>query len=121
WVDRGGADKKALRYLKSLKGKKIGLFGTLGAYPDSDHAKNTARKVENLVSKHNTCLGAFLCQGKIDPKLTEMFKKLPLGLVHGMTPERIKRHEEAAKHPDDKDLEAAVEACAKMLGAGEGR
>jgi flavodoxin len=115
WVDKGSADKKALTYLKSLTGRQIGLFGTLGAYPDSDHAKKSAQTVEELAAKKNTCLGSFMCQGKIDPKLTEMFKKIPAGLPHSMDEERRKRHEEAAKHPDDADIEAAVAACAAML------
>jgi flavodoxin len=119
WVDRGTADKKALKYLKSLKGARVGLFGTLGAYPDSQHAADTARKVEALVGKKNRCLGTFLCQGKIDPKIIEFFKKLPLGHPHGMNEERIKRHAEAAKHPNDDDIAAALEVCVKMLEAAD--
>lgn len=119
WVDRGSADKQALQYLKGLKGRRIGLFGTLGAYPDSQHAKDTTEKMRALTAKHNACLGCFLCQGKIDPKLTEMFKKLPKIHPHSMNPERQKRHEEAAKHPDEADIAAALEACASMLNAGE--
>ncbi|GHV96162.1 flavodoxin [Spirochaetia bacterium] len=115
WVDKGSADKKALAYLKSLQGRQIGLFGTLGAYPDSDHAKKSAQKVEELAAKKNTCLGSFMCQGKIDPKLIEMFKKIPAGFPHSMDEERRKRHEEAAKHPNDADIAAAVAACAVML------
>jgi flavodoxin len=119
WVDKGTADKKALQYLKSLTGQRIGLFGTLGAYPDSDHAKDCTRKVEAIAAKKNTCLGSFLCQGKIDPKLTELFKKIPLGLPHSMDEERMKRHEEAAKHPNDADIANAVAACAEMIGKGK--
>ncbi|MDR0551761.1 MAG: flavodoxin family protein, partial [Spirochaetaceae bacterium] len=115
WVDKGTADKKALKYLKSLSGQRIGLFGTLGAYPDSEHAKDCAHKVEDIVAAKNTCLGSFLCQGKIDPKLTEMFSKIPKGLPHHMDEERRKRHEEAAKHPDGADIARAVEACAAMV------
>jgi flavodoxin len=120
WTDRGSGDKKALKYLKSLKGRRTGLFGTLGAYPDSQHARDTAEKMKSLAGKHNTCLGCFLCQGKIDPKLTEMFKKLPKIHPHSMNPERQKRHEEAAKHPDEADIARAVEACIAMLAASGG-
>ncbi|MDR2159967.1 MAG: flavodoxin family protein, partial [Treponema sp.] len=117
WVDRGTADRKARRYLKGLSGQKVGLFGTLGAYPDSNHAKDCAEKVRELAGKENTCLGCFLCQGKIDPKLTELFSKIPKGLPHSMDEERRKRHEEAAKHPDGEDIAAAAAACAGMIGA----
>jgi flavodoxin len=115
WVDRGNADGRARRYLKGLSGRKVGLFGTLGAYPDSEHAKESAGKVRELTEKKNACLGCFLCQGKIDPKLTALFNKLPKGHFHGMNEERRKRHEEAAKHPDEADIAAAVETCAGMI------
>ncbi|MDR1899138.1 MAG: flavodoxin family protein [Treponema sp.] len=115
WVDRGNADGKARRYLKGLSGQQVGFFGTLGAYPDSDHARESAARVRELAEKKNTFLGCFLCQGKIDPKLTALFSKLPKGHPHGMNEERRKRHEEAAKHPDDADIAAAAEACAEMI------
>jgi flavodoxin len=117
WADRGNADQKALEYLKSLEGRRIGLFGTLGAYPDSDHAGDIRKKVQDLAAEKNTVLGCFLCQGRIDPALTGRFKSLPADNPHAMTPERMKRHLEAAKHPDEKDIEAAVAACLSMVRA----
>jgi flavodoxin len=115
WADRGNADQKALEYIRSLEGRKIGLFGTLGADPGSNHARELAKKTEALAAEKNICLGSFLCQGKIDPALTEQFKKFPPDHPHAMNEERRKRHEEAAKHPDEADIAAAVRACRKML------
>jgi flavodoxin len=125
WADRGNGDQKALEYLKSLEGRNIGLFGTLGAYPDSDHARDIGKRVQEFAGGKNTVLGCFLCQGRIDPALTERFKSLPADNPHAMTPERMKRHLEAATHPDEKDIEAAVSACLSMarsalFGAGAG-
>lgn len=115
WADRGTADQKARDYLKSLEGRRIGLFGTLGAYPDSPHAGDIRNRVQELAAEKNTVLGCFLCQGKIDPALTERFKNLPPDNPHAMTEERKKRHLEAAKHPDDYDLEAGTAACLSMI------
>ncbi|MHB9292052.1 hypothetical protein Holit_01140 [Hollandina sp. SP2] len=117
WADRGNADQKAVQYLKSLEGQKIGLFGTLGASPDSDHAKDIGKRVQALAAEKNTVLGCFLCQGRIDPALTEQFKTLPADNPHAMTPERMKLHQEAAKHPDEKDIQAAVAACISMASS----
>jgi flavodoxin len=116
WADRGNADQKALGYIKSLEGRRVGLFGTLGAYPDSDHAGDIAKKVSAAAAEKNTVLGCFLCQGRIDPALTERFKSLPPDNPHAMTEERMKRHLEAAKHPSEKDIEAAAAACFSMIG-----
>jgi flavodoxin len=115
WADRGKADQKALEYIRSLEGRRIGLFGTLGADPGSNHARELAKKTEALAAEKNICLGSFLCQGKIDPALTGQFEKLPPDHPHAMNEERRKLHEEAAKHPDAEDMAAALRACRKML------
>jgi flavodoxin len=117
WADRGNADSQSIQYIKSLEGRRIGLFGTLGAYPDSDHARDIGEKAWNLAAEKNTVLGCFLCQGKIDPALTERFKNLPASSPHAMTEERMKRHLEAAKHPDENDIQAATAACLSMIKA----
>ncbi|MDC7218668.1 MAG: flavodoxin family protein [Spirochaetales bacterium] len=117
WVDRGTADKKTLAFWDSLSGCRVGTVGTLGAYPDSDHAKNVMERVENYLCKENIYLGSFLCQGKVDPRLTEKFKDLPADHPHAMNEERRKRHEEAAKHPDERDWENAISAVRTMVSA----
>jgi flavodoxin len=110
WVDKGTADARTLDYIKKISGKKIGLFMTLGAYPDSEHAKKCMAAVKALLEPRNTVIREFICQGKIDPALAKMFEKFPAGHPHAMTPERRERHAEAAKHPDQDDLERAA-AC----------
>ncbi len=112
WVDKGTADKQTQAYIASIKGEKIALFGTLGAYPDSDHAIECKQRVEELVSENNQCVGVFLCQGKIDSSLTKAFQGK--GSPHPMTPERMARHLESQKHPDENDLKNA-QAWAEKL------
>lgn len=107
WVDRGTADKKAQDYLKTIKGKQVALFATLGAYPDSEHAASSLKNAAALLEADNQLVGTFICQGKVDPRLIEKFKDLPPGHPHSLSPERLERHKEAAKHPDAKDLQAA--------------
>ncbi|PID71502.1 MAG: flavodoxin [Desulfobulbus propionicus] len=105
WVDKGMPDKKCRDYLKGITGKKIAFFGTLGAYPDSDHAKESMQKAEDLALENEVC-GHFICQGKVDPKLLEMMANMPNN-PHPMTPERQARIEEAKKHPNEEDFAKA--------------
>jgi flavodoxin len=122
WADRGKGDQKTLEYLGSLEGRRIGFFGTLGAYPNSAHAGDIRQRIQAAAAEKNTVLGCFLCQGRIDPALTEKFKNLPPDNPHAMNEERRKRHEEAAKHPDEGDIRAATAACRSMIsGAFPGR
>ena len=115
WVDKGTADLKSQNFFKEIKGKQIGLFGTLGAYPDSDHARESMKKVKNLLAE-NEILGTFMCQGKVDPALIEwMAKQFKDDPHHSMTPERAARLKEAEKHPDNVDLINAQKAFTQIL------
>ncbi len=121
WVDKGLPDAKVLDYFKTLKNKKIIVFGTLGAYPDSDHAKDCIKKAESLAineeelgENKNTVLGSFICMGKVDPKLLEMMAK-KMSAHHPMTEERKQRIEEGKKHPDENDLNNAKQFAKDCL------
>ncbi len=106
WVDRGLPDKKSKKFIKSIKNMNVALFGTLGAYPDSPHAKGCMRDSEAMLKvegKNNNVLGSFLCLGKIDEKLLDYMGKF-MGDSHPMTPERKARLLEAQTHPDNNDL-----------------
>ncbi len=109
WVDKGLPDAKSLNFIQSLNNSNIILFGTLGAYPDSDHAKECIAKSEAMLNEEgrvNTCYGSFLCQGKVDPRILEMMQKMA-SAAHPMTEERKARIEEAKKHPNEQDCDNA--------------
>lgn len=109
WVDKGTADEKARELLKKLKGKKLALFVTLGAYPFSKHALESQLAIWKLAAEENEVLGCFACQGRVAPALAEKFKALPPGHPHAMNAARALRHEEAALHPNAIDLRNAME------------
>ena len=104
--------QQAKAYLETVRDAKVALFGTLGAWPDSDHARDCIAQGEALVNapeRRNKVLGTYLCQGKVDPKIVAMMQKMASD-VHPMTPERKARLEEAAQHPDEADCLRAQEA-----------
>jgi flavodoxin len=68
WADRGNADQKALCYIQSLEGRKVGLFGTLGAYPDSDHARDICKRVQDSAAEKTPFWVVFYARaGSIPP------------------------------------------------------
>ena len=113
WVDKGMPDAGARAFMEQVKGKKVGLFGTLGAWPDSEHADDCRKKAVALM-EGNEVLGQFLCQGRIDPKVLEMMARMSSD-DHPMTDERKARIEEAKKHPNEADFEAARAAFTEIL------
>lgn len=103
WVDKGAPDGNMETYMKKVVGKQVGLFGTLGAWPDSDHARDCIERAKAMLPG-NTILGAFLSQGRINPKILFAMKKMrEAQKLHPMTEERKARIKEAEKHPNAED------------------
>lgn len=110
WVDKGTANAEMAAYLPKIRGKKVGIFFTLGADPTSPHAEKSGDNAAKLLGENCEVVAKFWCQGAIDPKLIEWMKKLPSEHPHAPNAERIARWERASKHPDATDLEAAKAA-----------
>ena len=109
WASKGAPDAKTREWLKGVKNCRLVFFGTLGAKPDSDHAKDCMAQAERSAlepARGNIVCGSWMCQGKIDPKIIEVMRKLDLE-VHRELLHDPSRLEEAASHPDDCDCRKA--------------
>ncbi|MDL2306962.1 flavodoxin family protein [Desulfovibrio sp. OttesenSCG-928-C06] len=113
WVRRAAPDPLMLDYMARIQGKTVALLGTLAAWPDSPHAgkvlENAAKALEG-----NRIVMNFLCQGKLSPQRMALRQKTD-SAGHPMTPERLARLEEAAKHPDAQDFDRARQAMGAAL------
>ncbi len=107
WAKRGSADPAAQAYMNKISGKKVITFFTLGAYPDSDHARQCAVAGNDCYGENCSVLGTFWCQGAVDPKLTAHRIKNPEKSRHPVTTARRERWAEAAKHPNEADTASA--------------
>lgn len=114
WANRGLPADNMREYMEGLRNKKVGIFITLGAYPNSEHADQCIKSAQALLRDHNDIRATFICQGKVDPELTKRFANLPPEHPHAMTPERRARHEAAKSHPDEQDLTMAKDVFRKM-------
>ena len=115
WVENGAADEKTQDYMKRLENKKVGLFGTLGAYPDSKHANECLAATAALIPDCEV-IGRFVYQGAIDPELIEWMQTLPKDHGYGPTESRRKLWIDAASHPDDNDLKKAADWARDVAG-----
>ena len=95
-------------YMRCCRHKDVGLFMTLGMWPDSPPAAACLGRAEGLMP---TCRVRvkFACQGAYTPQYLEKLKNRPPTSPHGWTPERAERIMEAMKHPDVNDLKAVCE------------
>lgn len=110
WVDRGGPGEDAKDFMKTITGKKVFLFQTLGAEPMGSHAMTAAANGGACLGENCHILSVYSCQGAIDPNLIEMMKKMPAGSPHAATAENVERWARAASHPNEDDLEGAKQA-----------
>lgn len=114
WAFRRGADMVARRTLSSIHNGKVAIFGTAGAWPDSQAGRDYQENAAALLPEDSTCLGTFLCQGRVHSfhigKRNEHAVK-----VHPMTPERLARLQEAEKHPNEEDFKKAAAWALEMV------
>jgi len=115
WIDKGKPNTEAAEFMATLCNKKVALFATLGAYPDSQHAKDSLENSKNCLGDNCEVVDSFICQGAIAPKLIRWMSSLPTDHPHSPDKQRVKRWKDASSHPDKKDLDNAKEFAANVL------
>lgn len=115
WVHAGKPCEEATRFLESLAGKKVFLFGTMGTHPSEEHAILSSRAARDMIAERNLLLGQFVCQGKLADtihKEVTTLVRFPYGEPVTLTREMMA---DSASHPDAADLEAARKEARKAF------
>ena len=110
WVDRGTLEPQARKYLDKIKNKKLGLFATLGAMPDSEHGKKVIKNLEELL-KDKDSLGQYICPGLVDPKMIEKLR----GITGVVVPKKIKEKMIETSLESRKATEEELEEAARYF------
>lgn len=107
-VYRGWPDGELRSYMRRAQPRYAGIFLTLGAWPDSEHAQTCLARAEGMLSA-SKILVSFACHGAFSPDMVARMKSRPKGSVHGWNEERAARVAAAATHPDAADITRAQE------------
>ena len=106
WTDKGNADADTLALLRTLKNKRLFLFGTAGFGVDTAYFDAILARVQAVPDGSNTVIGTYMCQGKMPPSVRaryEAMRTLPA------PPENldalIENFDRARTHPDADDLD----------------
>ena len=106
WTDKGNADADTLALLRTLKNKRLFLFGTAGFGVDTAYFDAILARVQAVPDGSNTVIGTYMCQGKMPPSVRaryEAMRTLPA------PPENldalIENFDRARSHPDADDLD----------------
>lgn len=112
WGIRGGPSEDMQNLLKTVKGKAVGVFCTLGYYADSTHAFDTVQKGVSLLKTENEIIGSYVCNGAVASAL-----KKGQGKTEGVIPTEQKelRWEMIANHPTDAECALGAERFCERI------
>ena len=65
WTDKGTADEATTTLLKSLRNKKIFLFGTAGFGGSEEYYQKVLHNVRENIDPSNQIVGEYMCQGAL--------------------------------------------------------
>ena len=101
WTNIGKADEKTLEYLKTLKNKRIFLFGTCGFGLSEDYFTNIVNNTKEYIDKSNEVIGYFMCVGKMPQSVKNRYLKMEDSKKKEMM---LHNFDLALSHPDNNDL-----------------
>lgn len=107
WVDKGSMNFEAKKFLGKIADIPLGLFGTIGANPDSEHGKECYGKVQKLVADRTKIINIFLCNGKVSPKLIKALQNFPKFMIPKSILEKIINAGLNSRPPNEQDFEQA--------------
>ena len=111
WTDKGNADADTLALLRTLKNKRLFLFGTAGFGIDTAYFDAILARVQAVPDGSNTVIGTYMCQGKMPLSVRQRYegmKKQPIHLPN--LDAMIENFDKALAHPDADDLEQLKQA-----------
>jgi flavodoxin len=110
WLMRGQPEPKSEAYLEQLKGhKKLFLFATHAATPDSEHATKAMETARSMAEAANI-VGTFSCYGQASEKILAKAGSKP------QPPVWLADAPNAVGHPDQADLENLRSALKAATG-----
>ena len=118
WTDRGKPNGEIEAVLKTLKDKKVFLFGSAGFGGEEKYFEKILKKAERLLSSDNQVIGAFMCQGKMPMSVKERYQKMANGVIKvPHLDQLIDNFDKALSHPDERDLAALSEKVQDALNS----
>lgn len=105
WTDKGTCDEEIVNYLNQLENQKVFLFGTAGFGGDTVYFNQILERVKENISRTNTIIGDFMCQGKMPIGILKRYERI---LQQNPEDENmirmIENFDNALLHPNEDDL-----------------
>lgn len=117
WIDRARVNQDMAEFMSHIKDKYLAFFFTQVGWPYGPTAKRIiAQTSQKLVESNNILLGDFHCQGRMNPAIIKMARRLPVTHPRGgYSLARAALLAESQLHPDLEDLKLAGEFAGKVV------
>ena len=115
WTDKGECSEKIGKYMETLHGRKVFLFGTAGFGGSEQYFVQILNRVSAHLPKDNTVAVTYMCQGKMPQSVRKRYEAMqekdPQDSKIQMM---IDNFDRAASHPDKADLNRLSDMAAKL-------
>lgn len=115
WIDKGSAVKTVSKFMSNIKDKKIIIFGTIGAMPNSEHGLKSIENLKNIPDKSNTLLDVILLPGIVDKKLIKMMNLIPSFIVSKEIKDKMIVTAKNSRNPRENEYIEALERIKKLI------
>lgn len=119
WTDKGDCEESMAKFLETLRGKRVFLFGTAGFGQSDAYFERILSNVKMHLDASNTVIGSWMCQGRMPMAVRRRYEGM-MEQDPGKARQLIFNFDEALKHPDTEDMEALWNAVSQS-GMLEGK
>ncbi len=117
WCRRSSLDDLSLSFLDGIKGRNIMAIGTMSGDAEGEYGSRVRKNVQRAITEKNNCVGVHLCQGHSDLKRIEPRCHLDPKSPKYVSPKKWKHHLSIQAHPDEYDIQHAVQFVAETLAS----
>ena len=106
WTDKGDCSEKMGKYMETLCGRKVFLFGTAGFGGAEAYFAQILSRVSAHLGEGSMIAGSYMCQGRMPESVRRRYESM---LEKNPGDEKIQamieNFDRALAHPDEKDTE----------------
>ncbi len=105
WTDKGECSEKIGKYMETLRGRKVFLFGTAGFGGSEQYFSRILSRVTSHLPEGNTVEGTYMCQGKMPQSVRKRYEAMQEKAPQDDKIKRmIENFDRALPHPDKEDM-----------------
>lgn len=105
WTDKGECSAGIRKYIETLYGRNIFLFGTAGFGGSEKYFSEILERVCVHLPEGNTVVGTYMCQGKMPESVRKRYELMKEKMPQDDKVEMmIENFDKALSHPDQADL-----------------